>query len=118
MTSQKAHHSINRSKRPNGFILLEVLVAMSLIMGSWMVSAHTYQKLALILGQQEGKRSQIRKEMDAYEIEIHSKAVTSHQAGSVRSELAGVSGRNNTLRSATKPAIKSKRAISSQANGI
>lgn len=91
---------------------------MSLIMGSWMVSAHSYQKLALILGQQEGKRSQIRKEMDAYEIEIHSRAVISYQAGGVRNELAGVSGRNNTLRSTAKPAIKNKRATSSQANEI
>ena len=118
MTIRGGDCFIKRTKQSNGFILLEVLVAMSLIMGSWMVSAQAYQKLALILGQQESQRSQIRKEMDAYEIEIYSKAVASHQAGGVRGELAGVSGRNSTLRSTAKPAIKSKRAISGQANGI
>jgi len=98
--------STNGSARPNGFILLEVLVAMSLIMGSWMTATHSYQKLALILLQQERKRSQLRSELDAYEI------------ASVKNDATRVSGRNHTLRTSTKPAIKGQRTFSSETNGI
>ncbi|QWD66512.1 hypothetical protein [Polynucleobacter sp. MWH-Aus1W21] len=112
MTTQNCCHLIRRVTGPDGFILLEVLVAMSLIMGAWMISTNTYQRLALTLSQQESKRSHIRKEMDAHEIEIHSKTVTSHNAGGVKHELAGVSGRNHTLRSSPKSPAKGKRSTS------
>ena len=118
MTSQKANRLVNRQKQPNGFILLETLVAMSLIMGSWMVSIHAYQKLTLILGQQEGKRSQIRKEIDAYEREVHSKAMASYEVRSLTNELTRVLSRNHALRSPAKSVAKGKRSIGSQANGI
>jgi Tfp pilus assembly protein PilV len=36
-----------RPENSNGFILLEVLVAMSLILGVWMASIGAYQGLAL-----------------------------------------------------------------------
>ena len=57
-----------RSETPNGFILLEVLVAMSLILGVWMTSVGAYQGLALRLAQQEGRRSELRLDFDAYEL--------------------------------------------------
>lgn len=97
---KNCRHSIHRITDPGGFILFEALVAMSLIIGAWMVSTNAYQRLALTLSQQESKRSHIRKEMDAHEIEIYSKTLTLHNTGSVRNDPAGVSGRNHTLRSA------------------
>ena len=109
MTTQNRSHSINRFARPNGFILLEVLVAMSLIMGVWMVSANAYQRLALVLGQQEGKRSEIRMQIDAHELEVYSKAVALYDAGGVKNEFARVSGRNHTLRASSKSPPKGKR---------
>ena len=109
MTTQNGGTSINRFARSDGFILLEVLVAMSLIMGAWMISTNAYQRLTLILAQQESKRSHIRKEMDAYEIEIHSKTVAIYNAGSVENEFARVSGRNHTLRASSKSPTKGKR---------
>ena len=81
MTTQNGSHSIDRLARPDGFILLEVLVAMNLIMGAWMVSTNAYQRLALILAQQEGKRSEIRRQIDAHELEGYSKAVALYEAG-------------------------------------
>ena len=48
----------------NGFILLEVLVAMGLILGVWMTSIGAYQGLALRLAQQESKRFQLRQAFD------------------------------------------------------
>ena len=105
MTTQNCSHSINQ----DGFILLEVLVAMSLIMGAWMVSANAYQRLALVLGQQESKRSEIRRQIDAHELEVYSKAVALYETGSVKNELARVSGRNHALRASSKSPAKSKR---------
>jgi hypothetical protein len=74
---------------------------MTLIMGSWMAATHTYQKLTLVLKQQESKRSQLRKEFDIYEIE------------SIKNDATRVSGRNHPLRSSAKPVAKGKRSLGS-----
>jgi type II secretory pathway component PulJ len=109
MTTQNGSHPLHRFTRPNGFILLEVLVAMSLIMGAWMVSANAYQRLALNLNQQETKRAEIRRQIDAHELEIYSRAVALHEAGDVNNEFARVPGRYHTLRASSKSPIKGKR---------
>ena len=109
MTTPNCSYSINRFASPDGFILLEVMVAISLIMGAWMVSANAYQRLALVLGQQESKRSEIRRQIDAHELEVYSNAVALYEAGSVKNELARVSGRNHTLRASSKSPPKGKR---------
>jgi type II secretory pathway component PulJ len=101
MTIQDGDRFIKRLKRGNGFILLEVLVAMSLIMGSWMAATHAYQKLILVLQQQERKRSQLRREFDIYEIE------------SIKNDATRVSSRNHHLRSSAKPVAKGKRSLGS-----
>ena len=54
-----------------GFILLEVLVAMSLISGVWVSSIGIYQVLVLRLIQQERKQVLLRKTFDDYEIAEH-----------------------------------------------
>ena len=81
-------------------------------MGVWMVSANAYQRLALVLGQQESKRSEIRRQIDAHELEIYSKAVALREARIVKREFARVSGRNHTLRASSKSSAKGKRSIS------
>lgn len=58
-----------RLKQSNGFILLEALVAMSLILGTWLASMNTYQAIALRFITQEAKRMQLRKVLDLYEIQ-------------------------------------------------
>ncbi|QWE28954.1 prepilin-type N-terminal cleavage/methylation domain-containing protein [Polynucleobacter sp. AM-7D1] len=52
----------------NGFVLLEVLVAMSLIATSWISLGNTYQKLVLVMGQLGARRLQIHQELDQHEI--------------------------------------------------
>jgi type II secretory pathway pseudopilin PulG len=106
MAIQNGDRFFTRTKQPNGFILLEVLVAMSLIMGSWMATTHTYQKLTLFLKQQESKRSQLRREFDTYEIE------------SIKNDATRVSSRNYPLRASAKPVAKGKRPLGSQASGV
>ncbi len=58
-----------RLTKPNGFILLEVLVAMSLILGAWLSSIHTYQGLALRFIGLEQKRVELRQVFDAHELQ-------------------------------------------------
>jgi type II secretory pathway component PulJ len=106
MAMQNGDRFFTRTKQPNGFILLEVLVAMSLIMGSWMAATHTYQKLTLVLKQQESKRSQLRREFDINEIE------------SIKNDATRVPSRNHPLRSSAKPGAKGKRPLGSQASGV
>ena len=52
----------------NGFVLLEVLVAMSLITTGWISFGNTYQKLVLVMGQLGARRVQIHQELDQNEI--------------------------------------------------
>jgi hypothetical protein len=54
----------------NGFILLEVLVAMGLVASSWMTLGNSYQHLILRLGQLQEQRAQIKKEVDQHELAI------------------------------------------------
>jgi hypothetical protein len=61
-------HVLNQAA--NGFILLEVLVAMSLVAGSWMGLSNTYQGLILRLDQLQKKRVELRKEIDQHELAI------------------------------------------------
>ena len=54
--------------RANGFVLLEVLVAMTLIATGWISLGNTYQKLVLLMGQLGARRVQIHQELDQHEI--------------------------------------------------
>jgi Tfp pilus assembly protein PilV len=97
-----------RPENLNGFILLEVLVAMSLISGVWMASNEAYQGLALRLIQQEAKRLQLRGSFDAHEIAEHLRANGKQIQPSISSkdlkrESSRVSSRNRSLRPVTKP---------------
>ena len=60
--------SADQIEGSQGFVLLEVIVAMSLILGSWMALVGTYQNLALRTAQTESKRTQLRTEFDAFEV--------------------------------------------------
>ena len=93
----------------SGFILLEVLVAMAVVMGSWVLSTHAYQKLALNLSQQESRRSQLRKEFDSYEMEMYFRS-NSHLPGALKDDATRVPSRNDALRTAVKPIVKSQRS--------
>ena len=57
--------------KKNGFILLEVLVAMSLVAISWIGLGNAYQLLILRLGQEQHKRLKIHQELDQHEIHQH-----------------------------------------------
>jgi hypothetical protein len=66
-----------------GFILLEVLVAMSLVASTWIAVIDSYSKLVLYLGLLEKKRASIYRELDEYEIhfsrnQVINKVVISH----------------------------------------
>ena len=85
---------------------------MSLILGVWATSLGSYQRLALVLNQQENKRSQIRKELDAFEIQERARAnlnLSSLSSKSLIHESARVSGRTRSMRASTQPTIKNKR---------
>jgi len=88
--------------------LLEVLVAMSLILGVWITSVGAYQRLALILSQQDSKRSQMRKEADAFEIQEHARLNLNLSGKSLINESARVPGRNRSMRPSTQPPTKNK----------
>lgn len=51
-----------------GFILLEVLIAMSMVASTWIAVMDSYSKLAMHLGALEKKRASVYRELDKYEI--------------------------------------------------
>jgi Tfp pilus assembly protein PilV len=96
------------SKTRNGFILLEVLVAMSLTLGVWMTSVGSYQGLALRLTQQEEKQLKLRQAFDAYELAEQARANRSQNnsphisSKGLKNESSRVSGRSRSMRSITE----------------
>jgi Tfp pilus assembly protein PilV len=60
---QKSLTPLKSNAQANGFILLEVLIAMSLVSGSWMGLSNIYQGMILRLGQLQEKRAELRKEI-------------------------------------------------------
>ena len=67
---QKSLSPLEFNRAANGFILLEVLVAMSLVASIWVGLSNTYQGMILRLGQLQEKRAELRKEMDIHELAI------------------------------------------------
>ena len=89
-----------------GFILLEVLVAMSLIVGSWMAMIHIYQGLALRQTQLQFKKAELRKESDAFEINEHARNLTNRP---VKNESTRMSSRTRSMHGASQSATKNQR---------
>ena len=82
---------------------------MSLILGVWISSVEAYQRLALKLTQQEGKRSQLRREWDAFEIQEQGRAHLNLSSKSLNDDAARMPGRHRSMRTVAKPIIKNKR---------
>jgi Tfp pilus assembly protein PilV len=92
-----------------GFVLLEVLVAMSLILGSWMALIGTYQNLALRAAQTESKRAQLRSEFDTFEISQQARVSIGTHIKGHSNESTRVSSRNRTKHVTSQPALKNER---------
>jgi len=92
-----------------GFVLLEVLLAMSLILGSWMTMVGTYQNLTLRIAQEESKRAQLRRELDAFEIGEHTRVNEVITSKGLINESPRMPGRSRTQHGATKSSVKNKR---------
>ena len=60
--------SILSTPKANGFILREVLLAMSLIAGAWVGLCNQYQVMALRFVQSQERRIQIQEQMNQFEI--------------------------------------------------
>jgi Tfp pilus assembly protein PilV len=80
--------------KKNGFILLEVLVAMSLVAISWIGLGNAYQLLILRLGQEQHKRLKIHQELDQHELQ---------QSRLPINESARVPRRNRHITHTTRP---------------
>ncbi|OYY52339.1 MAG: hypothetical protein B7X83_07750 [Polynucleobacter sp. 17-46-58] len=66
--AQSAQSKTQTEGQAGGFILLEVLLAMSLVLTVWIGSVNTYQVLVLRMGQEQQKRVHIHQESDQHEI--------------------------------------------------
>ena len=93
-----------------GFILLEALLAMSLIVGVWMGMVQIYQGLALRQTKLQTEKVQLRKESDVFELSEHAR---SHIHGSVKHESSRVLNRSSAVPSAPQSAAKNKRRFGS-----
>ncbi|MBU3538185.1 prepilin-type N-terminal cleavage/methylation domain-containing protein [Polynucleobacter sp. UK-Gri1-W3] len=109
MPPKKQSNSGLGPRNCQGFILLEVLVAMSIILGVWMASVGVYQRLALNLVQQEAKRSQLRKESDVHETQQQVKANSYLSGKNLINEPARMSSRNRSVRTTTQSVAKNQR---------
>ena len=99
----------HRKKAQGGFILLEVMVAMSLIVGSWTAMTHIYQGLVLRQIQLQAKKTELRKESDVFENSEYVRNLPSIAGGVAKNESARVSGRSRAQHSTVSPFIKNQR---------
>ena len=67
-TNKRPANAHELGGQSHGLVLLEVLVAMTLVVTSWISLGNTYQKLVLSMGQLREKRVQIHQELDQHEI--------------------------------------------------
>ena len=101
-TNQNPVRQLALSSQANGFILLEVLVAMSLVASSWMALSNTYQGVILRLGQVQEKRAELRKEMDRHELAMLAATQLSNLkpvSGKIVDESLGMSRRSRPIAS-------------------
>ena len=89
--------------------MLEVLVAMTMILGVWIGSIGAYQRLALTLAQQETQRSQMRKELDVFEMQEHSRSSITIADKNLNNDFTRVSSRHRALRITTESTSKDER---------
>ena len=95
-----------------GFVLLEVLVAMGLIVGSWTAMIHIYQGLVLRQTQLQVKKTELRKESDVFEISEHARNthnVRNTSSGVLKDESTRVSSRSRSVHGTTQSTTKNKR---------
>jgi len=100
LLTQKSKRPLKSNTKPNGFILLEVLVAMSLVASSWVGLSNIYQGMILRLGQLEEKRAELRKEVDKHELTILTAAQSNNSNPILRKladESIGVSRRSRPI---------------------
>ena len=86
--------------KANGFILLEVLVAMSLVASSWVGLSNIYQGVILRLAQLQEKKMELKKEMDQHELAILTTAQSNYANQTSRKladESIGVSRRSRPI---------------------
>ena len=89
------------SSNNHGFVLLEALVAMSLIAGLGITAFEAYQGLVLRYGKTQEERRQLRLELDQHEIQILEK-------GGI-GELARMPRRDGALPHARRSTTKGQR---------
>ena len=82
---------------------------MSLIVGVWLALVGTYQNLALRNAQEEGKRAQLRKELDVFEIGEHVRANITVASKGLTNESSRVPNRNRTISVTSKPTSQKQR---------
>ena len=94
-----------------GFVLLEVLIAMGLILGAWSASVDAYQRLALRNTQAESKRLELRSELDSFERDQQLRAVMNTRNEKVKgpNESSRVSRRNRTRHATSQSPAKDQR---------
>jgi hypothetical protein len=94
--NQESLSAVRSLRQKNGFILLEVLVALSLVVSSWVALGSVYQGIILRLGQLQEKRDAITKELDRHEMDLLNTVQFSSSTSTLRKlpyEFVGMSRR-------------------------
>ena len=107
--NQESLSEVRSLRQKNGFILLEVLVAMSLVATSWLALVGTYQGVILRLGQLQVKRDEIRIVLDRHEMALLNTAQFSPINSSLRklpNESVGISRRSHPFPHPSSPPDK------------
>ena len=108
MISKNTHSQVNVSPTEKGFVLLEALVAITVIVGVWIALLESYHSLVLKQGQLQAKKSELRTQADAFEIHEYLRANVNSETHHDSSRLLG---RTHAQHDSAKPLIDDRRKM-------
>lgn len=108
MISKNTDSQVNVSRAEKGFVLLEALVVMTVIVGAWMALLDSYQGLVLQSGQIQAKKAELRTQADAFEIQEYLRANANSEIHHASSRLFS---RNHAQHDLAQPLINDHRKM-------
>jgi Tfp pilus assembly protein PilE len=106
--SKNTYSQVNVSRAEKGFVLLEALVAITVIVGAWIALLESYHSLVLQHGQLQAKKTELRTQADSFEIDEYLRANVNSETHHDSSRLLS---RTHAQHDPTQPPVGNRRQM-------
>ena len=108
MISKNTYSQVNVSRTEKGFVLLEALVAITVIVGAWIALLESYHRLVLQHGQLQAKKTELCTQADTFEIHEYLRANVISETHHDPSRLLG---RTHAQHDPTQPPVSNRQQM-------